>query len=279
MATKIEKFPLGDIRSIDSYELPNGTNSCSPLKKSPLQELKQIKDRSQVRELTLEAKYFSAKVVKVILNTFQSFITSLTLDGSWPDAELKCFAPYFHNITSLHLVNVTFNDEAFDEFFTSKFHHSLFEDTLDSYQETSLTSEKSQLTDEDEFEWGSAPFTPPERRHPPLECSLMTPEEIFTGNSPYWWDPVGTGEEPEPGSIFYVEKSKWPPIRSNKSNALCPLLRDLTIENAPNLTRDFLLKLLFIKDQLNSLTFKNCPSLPPKEEIQNLFPKTQVVVD
>lgn len=87
MATKIEKFPLSDIRSIDYYELPNGINSCSPSKKSPLQELRQIKDRSQVRELTLEAKDFSAKVVKVVLNTFQSFITSLTLDGSWPDVE------------------------------------------------------------------------------------------------------------------------------------------------------------------------------------------------
>lgn len=278
MATKIEKFPLGDIRSIDSYELPNGTDSCSTLKKSPLQELRKIKDRSQVRELTLEAKDFSAKVVKVVLNTFQSFITSLTLDGSWPDVELKCFAPYLHNITSLHLVNVTFNDEAFDEVFTSKYDHSLFEDTLDSYQETSLTSEKSQLTDEDEFEWGSAPFTPPERRHPPLECSLMTFEELLLIDP--FCNPRREGiDEPEPGSIFYVEKSKAVPTRSNKSNALCPLLRDFTIENAPNLTRDFLLKLLFIKDQLNSLTFKNCPSLPPKEEIQNLFPKTQVVVD
>lgn len=128
-----------------------------PVQKSPLQKLKEKKDFTT---LSLDDK-FSADVVRSVLKYARNVLTSLTLDGSWEDEEFRTFTPYMDQVTSLHLVNTTFTNEAFDEAFLSKVCH---EDPFQAPLEVK----------EDLDVWDTEPYVPPKR--PPIFTSLSTGE-------------------------------------------------------------------------------------------------------
>lgn len=128
-----------------------------PVQKSPLQNLKEKKDFTT---LSLDDA-FSADIVRSVLKYARNVLTSLTLDGSWGDEEFRTFTPYMDQITSLHLVNTTFTNEAFDEAFLSKVCYE------DPFQEPLEVKEDLDV-------WDAEPYIPPKR--PPIFTNLSTGE-------------------------------------------------------------------------------------------------------
>jgi len=127
-----------------------------PVQKSPMQKLKETKDFTI---LSLDDT-FSADVVRSALKYARNVLTSLTLNGSWNDEDFRTFTPYMGQVTSLHLVNTTFTNEAFDEAFLSKVcHEDPFQDPLE--------------VKEDDV-WDAEPYIPPKR--PPIFTNLSTGE-------------------------------------------------------------------------------------------------------
>lgn len=128
-----------------------------PVQKSPLQKLKEKKDFTT---LSLDDT-FSADVVRSVLKYARNVLTSLTLDGSWGDEEFRTFTPYMNQVTSLHLVNTTFTNEAFNEAFISKVCHE------DPFQEPLEVKEDLDV-------WDAESYVPPKR--PPIFTNLSTGE-------------------------------------------------------------------------------------------------------
>jgi hypothetical protein len=130
-----------------------------PVQKSSLQKLKEKKDFTNL----LLDDTFSADVVRSALKYARNVLTSLTLDGSWDDEEFRTFTPYMNQVTSLHLVNTTFTNEAFNEAFISKVCHEYpFQEPLE--------------VKEDLDAWDAEPYIPPKR--PPNFTNLSTGETL-----------------------------------------------------------------------------------------------------
>lgn len=135
---------------------------CSPgsFQKTPLQKLREKRDFTH---LSLDSA-LCADEVRRALKYARHVLTSLTLDGSWHDEELRTFTPYMNRVTSLRLVNTTFTNEAFEEAFISKLCHE------DPFQEPLKVAGDKDLDDA----WDAEPYIPPKR--PPIFTDLSTGE-------------------------------------------------------------------------------------------------------
>lgn len=209
--------------------------------KTLLQKLQSMTplERSRVSELQFHSRDFSADALRATLKTFQPFLTKVTLTGEWPDTDFKTLTPYFTHVTSLHLLNASFTDAAFQKAFTSDVSPvSVFDPDLDDYDPSSEVAD----------EWDAVPVRPFER--------AGRPSQLILENNPWKMEP----------------ETQRPPIQQTLQ--FCDNLKELTIENAPHLTGDFLLKL---PSQLETLRLINCPHVEVSEEVRTLFPSLQII--
>lgn len=251
MATKIESAK--NIFDVDEFK---------PAEKTPLQRLR---EKSDFSTLSLESSDVNSSLARAALKSSRNVLTTLTIEGSWSDEDLKTFTPYMDNVSSLHLVNISFTNEAFDEAFISDVcHENPFADDLETYQEPSEMDE-----------WDSAPVTLPKRPAPFTEGLFdVSDSKPSVGSS---WPLPDEVEDSwllttPPGRTLEGSRSPHKPIVN------CPKLASLTIENPKGLTKGFISKLLPIKEQLTSLTLINCPEPPSVKELCLLFPKLQTIV-
>ncbi|MCB1067024.1 MAG: hypothetical protein KDK56_02450 [Simkania sp.] len=277
----------------------------TPIPKSTLQKLKEQKDFST---LVIE-KDAPAKLVRAALKHSRNVCTTLTLNGSWDNDEFRTFTPYMNQVTSLHLVNATFTNEAFDEAFISDIcYENPFADDLDTYQEPSEIDE-----------WDSVPVTLPKRPAPYTTSSLFsmgysnlnsTDQLSEEAKKDFEEDSKRSGSNlleigvldltqilsfktrpnhvDTPWPLPEEVQSDWLPARlekddetissTHKSIINCPKLTSLTIENPKGLAKGFISKLLPLKDQLTSLTIIGCIEAPSAQELQKLFPNLQTIV-
>ncbi len=219
------------------------------LKKPILQVLREMRDYSN---LHLKATEVSADLVRATLNHSRAVLSSLTLEGSWEDKDFKTFTPFMDNVVSLHLLNPSFTDAAFDEAFMSEVsHENPFEETLDTYCET-------------EDEWDRVPVILPPRLPYITETSFEESDDhLFSG-----WVPSSYIDNTPPSKV----------LNRSCSTVCCKKLTHLIIENPPLLSKDFFLKLLPLKDQLTSLTLINFPAPPSSKDILTQFPNLQELV-
>jgi len=248
-----------------------------PVEKTPLQSLRAKRDFSS---LTLDSSEVNSSLARAALKSSRNVLANLTLEGSWPDEDLKTFTPYMENVSSLHLVNISFTNEAFDEAFISdSCHENPFADDLDTYQEPSEMDE-----------WDSAPVTLPKRPAPYTDELLdfsQSNTSLSEGNDELdaWGHSFKTSGST--GSLWPLsdevkDGSRHRTLEGSKSShkpvVNCPKLISLTIENPKGLTKGFISKLLPLKEQLTSLTLINCPEAPSIKELQRLFPNLQTIV-
>lgn len=253
MATKIESEK--NIFDVDGFK---------PAEKTPLQRLRAKSDFSS---LSLESPEVNSSLARAALKSSRNVLAALTIEGSWSDEDLKTFTPYMDNVSSLHLVNISFTNEAFDEAFISDYcHENPFADDLETYQEPSEMDE-----------WDSAPVTLPKRPAPftegLLDVSDSKRSDSNIGSS--WPLPEEVKDSwllTRPDNALEGSRSSHKPIVN------CPKLVSLTIENPKGLTKGFISKLLPLKEQLTSLTLINCPEPPSEKELCLLFPNLQSIV-
>ena len=224
-----------------------------PVEKTPLQSLRAKHDFSS---LTLDSSEVNSSLARAALKSSRNVLANLTLEGSWPDEDLKTFTPYMENVSSLHLVNISFTNEAFDEAFISdSCHENPFADDLETYQEPSEMDE-----------WDSVPVTLPERPAPYTDesnstTSLSDGDEELDAWGESFKTTFGSTGSLWPLSDEVKDSSRHEALEGSRSShkpiVNCPKLTSLIIENPKRLTKGFISKLLPLKEQLTSLTLIN----------------------
>ena len=113
---------------------------------------------------------WSGKREKIFLSKDKVIVEKGIHKAEYRWEEFRTFTPYMDQVTSLHLVNTTFTNEAFDEAFLSKVCHE------DPFQEPLEVKEDLDV-------WDAEPYIPPKR--PPIFTNLSTGEILSINvNSP-----------------------------------------------------------------------------------------------